>query len=306
MKKKEFAFFWGCQIPARFTFMEKSTRLVLDRLGVLYKDMDGFTCCPEKTLAENLDSDLWKVMAARNIAIAEKAGLDLLTACNGCYSTFKTVSSDIKTYPKTLRMVNEKLKPLDLEIGVNKYNIKHIVELFHDDVGLTAIKKALTKSMDGMKIAVHGGCHLIKPSKAIHFDDTSKPKKYDDLIEVLGAKSAEYHTKSLCCGGSLDRVDQKEMAMDMARAKLREIKGLKVDAISTTCPECFRVFDTNQIIFNKGGDDYHIPVFTYPELLGLGMGFEPEELGLENHKTDCGPFLEKLKSINERKLNVGA
>lgn len=306
MKKREFAFFWGCQIPARFTFMEKSTRLVLDRLGVRYRDLDGFTCCPEKTLAKNMDTDLWKVMAARNIAVAEKEGLDLLTACNGCYSTFKTVSSDIRAYPKTYKMVNEKLKTLNMEIGVDKYNIKHLIELFHDDIGLSTLKKELKNSMEGMKIAVHGGCHLTKPSKAIHFDNVQRPVKYDNLIEVLGAKSVDYNTKTLCCGGSLDRVDQKEMATDMARAKLRELKTLRIDAISTTCPECFRVFDTTQLLLNKGGDDFHIPVFTYPELLALGMGVEPEELGLENHRTACSPFIEKLNSINERKANVGA
>lgn len=307
MKKRDFAFFWGCQIPARFTFMEKSTRLVLDRLGVPYMDIDGFTCCPEKTLVKNMDPDLWKVMAARNIAVAEKEGLNLLTACNGCYSTLKSVASDLKTYPKSLKKVNEKLKLLNLEFGVNRYNIRHLIELFHDDIGLSEIKKSLKKSMDGMKIAIHGGCHLMRPSKAVHFDDPLKPTKYDNLVETLGAKSIYYNTKTLCCGGSLDRVDQKEKAMDMIRTKLREIKALRVDAISTTCPECFRVFDTTQLFLNKSGDDFNIPVFTYPELLALGMGFEPQELGLKNHKMSCSPFLEKFNRVNEeRKANVGA
>lgn len=307
MNKRNFAFFWGCQIPARFTFMEKSTRLVLDRLGVPYRDIDGFTCCPEKTLVKNMDPDLWKTMAARNIAVAEKEGLDLLTACNGCYSTLKSVASDLKTYPKSLKAVNEKLKLLNLEFGVNKYNIRHLIELFHDDIGVFDVKKSLKKTMEGIKIAVHGGCHLMRPSKSVHFDDPIKPTKYDNLVEALGAKSVVYNTKTLCCGGSLDRVDQKEKAMDMARTKLREIKTLRVDAISTTCPECFRVFDNTQLVFKKSDKGYTIPVFTYPELLALSMGFEPEKLGLDNHRTPCHPFLEKFNQINaERKTDVKA
>ncbi len=46
-----YAYFWGCYVPARLPFMEKATRLAFDQLGVDAVDVEGLTCCPEKTMA---------------------------------------------------------------------------------------------------------------------------------------------------------------------------------------------------------------------------------------------------------------
>jgi CoB--CoM heterodisulfide reductase subunit B len=291
---KDYAFFWGCTIPARFTFMEKSTRIVLDTLKVNYKDIEGFTCCPEKSIANNLNQELWEVLAARNVAVAEKEGLGIITACSGCYSVLKGVSSRLNIYPKKRFEVNKRLKSVDLEYKENP-DIKHIVELLHDNVGLGKIKEKIVKSLKGLRIAVHYGCHLIRPSRAIHFDDPIKPRKYEKIIETLGAKVVEWKNKMKCCGGYLDRVDQSEKGYNLLKDKLNELKKLEVDAVTTTCPECFKVFDNNQfIIQRKERKLYNIPVFTLQELIGLSYGFSKEELGINEHRIDVSRFLEKF------------
>lgn len=295
-----YAFFWGCSIPAKYPHLEKATRLVLDRLEVPYRDLDNFACCPEKTLVNNYDQKLWKVAAARNVAVAEKAQMGILTTCTGCYSTLKSVSSHLRVYTEDLTFVNERLKEVGLEFtGKMHDRIKHIIQYLHDELGLSKLQKSVVKSMKGMKIAVHGGCHLVRPSKSIHFDDPIQPVKYDRLVEVLGAESVVYKTKMLCCGGSLDRVDQSDKALEVARAKLRELKRIGVDAITTTCPECFKVYDNNQFFLQRRfKESYGIPVITYQQLLGLAMGFDAEELGLVNHKIDSTSFIEKLERLN--------
>lgn len=297
-----YAFFWGCSIPAKYPFLEKATRLVLDRLEVPYRDLDNFTCCPEKTLVNNMNPDLWKVAAARNVAVAERAGLGVLTACTGCYSTLKSVSSHLRVYTEDLNFVNEHLRAVGLEFsGNNHVRIKHIIQYLHDDLGLTKLRRALVKSMRGLRIAVHGGCHLVRPSKAIHFDDPIRPAKFDRLVEVLGAESVVYKTKMLCCGGSLDRVDQSDRAMEVARVKLRELKRQGVDAITTTCPECFKVYDNSQFFLQRRlKERYGIPVVAYQQLLGLAMGYDAEELGVVDHKIGANLFLEKFERINQR------
>src|SRR3990170_4640618 len=99
-----YAMFWGCQIPARLPFIEKSTRLVLDRLEVPYQDVEGFTCCPERELIRTASEELWYVAGTRNLALAEEQGLDILTPCNGCYSTQKDIIHQLK---KDLNLLNE-------------------------------------------------------------------------------------------------------------------------------------------------------------------------------------------------------
>src|SRR3990172_6478207 len=89
--------FWGCQIPARFPFIEKSIRAVFKKLEYPIKDMDGFTCCPEKALVNNLSREAWYLTAARNLSVAESAGdeITLIGPCNGCYSTLKAINSEL-------------------------------------------------------------------------------------------------------------------------------------------------------------------------------------------------------------------
>jgi len=75
---KEFAVFWGCTIPARFPFIEKSTRVMFDDLGARIHELAGHTCCPEGTLVKANDPGAFYTAAARNLALVEKAGLDVV------------------------------------------------------------------------------------------------------------------------------------------------------------------------------------------------------------------------------------
>lgn len=294
---RESAFFWGCTIQARYPFFEKSTRVVLDSLSIPYCDIDGFTCCPEKSLVETLDEKLYNALAARNIALAESRGMDMLMTCTGCYSTLKSAWSKLKTHQVERRATNNILKELNLEFkGTN--SVRHIIEVFVHDIGLSKIKRKLKRSLSRLKIAVHNGCHLVRPSNAINFDDPLKPVKFDWLIEALGGVSLNYERKMACCGGYLDRVNQSEKGHAMASEKLSELSALKADAISVVCPECFKAFDNNQFLMQKKGAKFNIPVITLQELMGLCFGFEPEQLGINHHRIDPGEFLKKFDSRN--------
>lgn len=290
----EYTLFLGCIIPARFPFMEKSTRLVLSRLGYVLHDLEGATCCPTKSIIKPSGDLTWYVTAARNLAIAEKAGHDLLIPCNGCYSTLKTVEVELRINPHLREKVNKILTSADLEYS-GTIEVKHLVEVMHDEIGISKIKQHIIKPFDGMKIAAHAGCHMLRPSSSIFFDDPNKPKKFDALIEALGAKSIEYETKMLCCGGSLNTADEPDEATALARMKLLEVTK-KADAISLTCPSCFMQYDSRQYLMQKSGEKLNVPIIYYPELLGLAMGFTTEELGMDMHRIDAAEFLLKWDS----------
>jgi CoB--CoM heterodisulfide reductase subunit B len=285
----EYTLFLGCIIPARFPFMEKSTRLVLSKLGCVLHDLGGATCCPTKSIIKSLGELQWYVTAARNLALAEKAGNDLLIPCNGCYSTLKSVEVELRINPHLREQINRTLSSTGLEYN-GAIEVKHIVEVLHDEIGISKIKQHIVKPFDGMKIAAHYGCHMLRPSSSIFFDDPNKPKKFDALIEALGAKSIEYETKMLCCGGNLNTADEPDEATALARMKLFEVTK-KADAISLTCPSCFMQYDSRQYLMQKSGEKLNVPILYYPELLGLAMGFMPEELGMDMHRIDAAEFL---------------
>lgn len=290
----EYTLFLGCIIPARFPFMEKSTRLVLSKLGCILYDLEGATCCPTKSLIKPAGDLAWYITAARNLALAEKAGHDLLVPCNGCYSTLRSVDVELKVNPRLRERVNTILSSEGLEYrGI--IEVMHLVEVLHDKIGLSKIKEQISRPFDGVKIAAHYGCHMLRPSSSIFFDDPNKPRKFDALIEALGAKSIEYETKMLCCGGNLNNADEPDEATALARMKLLEAVR-KADAIALTCPSCFMQYDSRQYLMVKSGEKLNMPVLYYPEMLGLAMGFGSQELGMDMHRIDTAGFLSKWES----------
>jgi CoB--CoM heterodisulfide reductase subunit B len=290
----EYTLFLGCMIPARFPFMEKSTRLVLSKLGCVLHDLEGATCCPTKSIIKPMGGMSWYVTAARNLALAERVEHNLLIPCNGCFSTLKTVEVEMRLNNSLREQVNTVLSSAGLEYR-GTIEVKHLVEVLYDDIGIPKIKQQIRKPFDGMKLAAHTGCHMLRPSSSIFFDDPNKPEKFDALIEALGAKSIEYDTKMLCCGGNLNTADEPDEASALARMKLHEVTK-KADALALTCPSCFMQYDSRQYLLQKSGEKLNLPILFYPELLGLAMGFTAQELGLNMHRIDAAQFLSKWDS----------
>ncbi len=293
---KEFAVFWGCTIQTRFPFIEKSTRMVLEAFGLPYRDIDGFTCCPEKSLVNNIDHGAFVLTAARNVALVDELGFDLVSPCTGCVSNLATVSCELNANPKEKDSVNGMLKEVGRKF-TGKAKLHHLVPFFHDTVGLLAIKQKMKRDFSGMKIALHYGCHMIRPSHALRNDDPLNPQKFDNLIRAMGAESLQFLTKLMCCGQGLDRIDEHDRALHFARIKLRELKSIGADALVLCCPSCFLQFDNNQFLMEKEGERFGIPVIYFTELLGLSMGYTAEELGMTAHRVDCAPFIKKWESL---------
>lgn len=289
---KSYVFFWGCTIPARFTFQEKAARLVAEKMEIDIVDLDGFTCCPEKELVKSMGEELWLLTAARNLAVAETTGLDLVSPCNGCYGTLKTARAELMANPQLKAKVNARLAEIGLQF-TGKTNVMHMLELFHDVITPAKIATYVKKPLKRMKIGVHYGCHMMRPAKVLRFDDPIHPVKFDALVNALGAKSVDYTTKMLCCGGGLSNVGNVEEGQTLVRKKLQELKSMDVDALTTVCPSCYSQYDMQQFMMAKGGEVYNIPVISYQELLALSMGFSPEEMGMDMHKVDTKGFVDK-------------
>ena len=289
---KEFAVFWGCTIPARFPFIEKATRVMFDDLGARVRELEGHTCCPEGTLVKANDPDAFYTAAARNLALVERAGLDVVTPCNGCYSTFKEAQSHLKTNWREREEVNERLAKEDLHYD-GDLQVVHFAEWLADSMGSSLIANGASKNFWGMRIAVHYGCHLLRPQPAVRWDDPLHPTKVEEIVAALGAHVIDYTTKMQCCGGALDRVGERDSSLAFARRKLVDLQNNEVDALVVVCPSCFQQFDLNQAALQRAKEDIHVPILYLSELIALAYGHEPGELGLDMHRVSVQPFLDK-------------
>jgi heterodisulfide reductase subunit B/NAD-dependent dihydropyrimidine dehydrogenase PreA subunit len=302
---RDYIFFWGCTIPGRFPFLEKSLRLVLDELGVKYREIEGFTCCPEKFLIETLSEEAWYLTAARNLALAEKHGGDLLVACNGCYSTFRSAISAFNSSAELRREVSKRLEEIGLQYSFRS-SVHHVVEVLHDKIGPDVISRRVSRRLDGIRVGVHNGCQILRPTPIVRIDDPLRPVKLDRLVECLGATSLDYESKLTCCGEALGRSGNPDESTSSARLKLLELTMLSADAMVVVCPACFQQFETQQMVIQKDMEGMNIPVFYYTELAGLALGFSPEEMGLDMHRIPVEPFLAHWEELIRIRRSIPA
>jgi len=90
----KYALFLGCLIPTRVPQIEVSCRKVFPELGVEFVEGHAFSCCPNTPYIKPLDDEGWTYLAARNLAIAEEAGLEIVSPCPGCSNTLIEVKKD--------------------------------------------------------------------------------------------------------------------------------------------------------------------------------------------------------------------
>lgn len=290
-----YSFFLGCVMPNRFPNLEASIRIVLPKLGINLEDIQGASCCPAPGVIRSFDEPTWLALAARNLALAEMSGHDLITGCNGCYGTFKDALTEIREHPERLKEVKKVFKGMGLKFS-GKVEAKHVIEVIAD-LGPDKIRGVVTRKLKGIKVGVHYGCHLLKPSKNRPWKQTQKHTFLDELVEATGADSTKYKDKDLCCGaGGGVRGSQAEVSVDIAREKLDNLIEAGVDCIVDVCSFCHLQYEVAQSQLNKelGEKKYNIPVVYYTQLLGLAMGLDPTELGLDRHVVDTKPLLDKI------------
>jgi len=175
-----------------------------------------------------------------------------------------------------------------------KVKIWHTIDFLHDVVGEATIKKAVTHPLKGLKLAVHYGCHILRPSSVGTVDDPENPQKLDKLIEWLGAKSISYSEKLDCCGAML-MLSHPDAAFTFAGLKLKAVQDLGADALVDSCPSCQNMFDVRQKSAGATtGAKLNLPIVYYTQLLGLTMGIPQEKLGLNLNRSPIDELLQKI------------
>jgi heterodisulfide reductase subunit B len=287
-----YALFLGCTIPARQPHYEISARKSLAELGIELIDLAGMTCCGPAPV-QSIDLETSLSVAAYNITLAEEAGLNIVTLCTGCFESLAMTNTMLKKNKLLKEKVNRILSNAGREFKGN-VEVRHYMQVLINDVGLHQLKKCVSKSLAGLKVASFSGCHALRPSGLLKLDDPERPHIFDDLIEALGAKSVWYRNKLKCCGGLL-RGYADDVALAIAREKIVNTTKASADCIATLCPFCFLTLDMGQILMKSAYHEEHsMPILHYSELLSLSLGMNPRELALDFHKIKVDKVLDKL------------
>jgi len=284
----KYAFFVGCTTLSRLPGYEKSARKVAEKLGVELLDMPGSGCCGT-TYLETLDHKTGLAVAARNIAIAEEMGLDVVTICNGCTEVLTKANRELKENPKLRAEVNEVLAEAGKEFK-GTVEVKHYVRMLKEDVGLDAIQEKMEKSFRGLRVGSHYGCHMLKPREIFMSEDPENPTVLDDLVATTGAEPIDYPNKLECCAGPVMGV-RENVTWSVGLDKVKTVKQYG-DALVTACPFCYLTYERCQLMQEENPN---LPVLHIPQLLGLAMGLDMDELGMGHNKVPSTVVLERLE-----------
>jgi heterodisulfide reductase subunit B len=274
----KYALFLGCTIPARSRNYELSARKVAGKLGIEFIDLNDFVCCGFPVKSADIRTSM--ILGAYNLALAQKKGLDICTLCSSCTSALTEVEHHLLNDEDSLNDVNERLEKAGLEYA-GRVKVRHFARILYEEIGTDRIRKSFQKELKGLRIAIHYGCHYLKPTDIYnHFDEPEAPESLDNLVAMTGAEVIDYRTKKNCCGGPVLPVDEKT-SLSVAKEKLEDISNEGADAICLVCPFCSVMYDSNQKgIESEFNKKYSLPVIYLTQLLGVAMGFDRKELGL--------------------------
>ena len=286
--------FWGCMIPLKYPQMESAVRFAMKKLDIELIDDDRFSCCPDPIYFKAGDKKKWLTLAARNLAIAEESGLDLVTMCSGCTATLCEVNHHLQTDLTLRNEINTDLKKVNREYK-GTVQVRHLVTVLRDNIGLDRISASVVKPMEDLKVAIHYGCHLLKPSRIMHVEDPLTPSILAALIRATGATPVDHKEYLMCCGKACRDID---LSLHMSYSVFQSIADSGANCLGLICPTCFDSFDVGQLKISRQFEtDLQIPVLYYFQLLALAQGADIKTVGIPFHKIMPAAFVEKLQGL---------
>jgi heterodisulfide reductase subunit B len=274
---KYYSYFPGCSAESTGRGLGLSSAAIAGPLDIELVEIEDWNCCGS-TPYGSLDEEEAVVVAARNLALAEKAGFDVVTPCSACYVTLAKANRHLKEHPAALARVNEALAVAGLHYN-GSLRVRHLVDVLVNDVTADFIAGKVTRRLEGLKVAPYYGCQLVRPDYGL--DDTERPVILDRLVACTGAEAVDFPLKARCCGGSLT-LSEEASTLGLIQKILKNAADNGAHCLVTPCPLCQTNLDAYQSRVNSVfKTNYKIPVLFITQLIGLALGIDKKALGLD-------------------------
>lgn len=279
-----YLYYPGCSLESSAKAYDLSTRWVFQNLGKELVELEDWNCCGA-TMYMSIKETISLVFSARNLALAEKKGGDIVAPCSSCYTILNKTNKILKENFILKAKVNQSLKRDGLAYHL-RVKVRHPLDVLVNDIGIEAIASRAKHSLEGLKIAQYYGCQIVRPEGV--FDDPENPTTMDELFEALGATNIYFPVKVRCCGGML-MTTYPEVALKLNKEILECAVENGADCIVTTCPLCQINLDAYQKkISKKFKIKIQIPVLFFTQLLALSLGSTPKEAGFDQNLVPAG------------------
>jgi succinate dehydrogenase / fumarate reductase, cytochrome b subunit len=287
------AFHPGCVSKGACPELFVSAMAIAEPLGLDLVELTEAPCTGAGVLSEQ-NPDLADCLNGLTLAMAERLGADLMTICSTCQGVLSSVNYHLIKDKERLAKVNATLADQGFSYG-GTTNVKHLLWLLFEDVGIERIRAAIKVQLTGLKIAPFYGCYILRPLDSLGLRERPERKTYlEQLIALLGAEPVEYSGSTKCCGFPMLAFNR-EKSLAMAGNHLLEAKDKGADLLVTPCPLCHLNLDGQQPdaarVVKKPID---VPILHLPQLLGLAFGLSPKELRLDRHVVSTRAALDQI------------
>jgi heterodisulfide reductase subunit B2 len=279
----KYAYFPGCSQESTAEEYNRSLQAVARRLEAMeLLEIPDWNCCGATPAAAIVNPMLPHSLAARNLSIAKEMGIDQIVApCAACYKNMRKASHDLNHHAELRAQAKGALANRELD---RVPEVRHPLDVIVNDVGLDNIP--VEKPLRGLKIACYYGCLLTRPAGG--FDDPEYPTAMDELMEKLGAEPVFWPYKTKCCGGGIYMFHE-NVSFNMSADVLVYAKAAGANAVAVACPFCQLLLDLYQDKLAQIRDTtFDMPIIFFTQLMGLAMGLDRADLGLE--KLVVSPF----------------
>lgn len=275
-----YSYFAGCKIPYYLPEYGDSTLSLLNRFDIDVREVE-FNCCGYPV--RDIDFQSYLLAGARNLALAERKNSDIITPCKCCFGSLKFVEHYLKQREPIKDQINAILRREGLR-WEGRSDVKHLLTVLHQDVGIEAMRTAVVNPLEGIKVAIHSGCHALRPGNVTQYDNPLAPAIFEDLVAVTGAESVFWSMSTECCGNPQWDKNRK-LALKQTQRKLQNAKLAGADFVCTACTYCQMQFEQNigsEII--PQNDEQIVPAVLVSQLIGLSIGLKEADMGLADDK----------------------
>ncbi|KUG27707.1 cob--com heterodisulfide reductase subunit b [hydrocarbon metagenome] len=281
-----YAWFPGCRIPFHLPDYGRQSLAVLSALGAPAAEME-FNCCGYPVRHQSLFASV--LSAARAMAVAARAGLDILTPCKCCFGHLRFAQSILAERPDLMGAVTDALRPEALRYDPD-LTVSHLLPLLVREVGLPAVEKAVVRPLTWLRAAAHYGCHALRPSQVTRFDDPLAPVLFENLLSAAGCVPVSWTLRLECCGQPLAGKNDR-LAMALAHSKYASALEAGADVLVTACTYCQMQLGSSALSCDLPAPGMGqaagprpqppLPVATVSRILGAALGLWPLEERLE-------------------------
>ena len=284
-------------------------RLLKTELGKdLFDSSTHTTCTGIGYHSDIVPFETTMTVIARQFALMTEAGYEnYIASCITSFGLYTEILDTWHHFPEVLKKVRKNLKLATGREFVIPKNIVHasdIIYKFRKEIAEKGKFRLVNKNTGKpLQVVEHIGCHYSKmfPSKGI--GGAEYPYVLIGMIEDWGGEVVDYPERRHCCGFGFRQYvvrANRGFSISCSRKKFESMEPYNPDMIITNCPGCPMFLDRWQYAISEmdgktyGSDGQGIPVFTYEEVAGMVMGYNPWDLGLQLHQVPCEPLLDKI------------